>query len=231
MTLSSLFGARPLAAVAIGAALLVAINLAFGPLIPTAILIVLAVVAVTRACRDRVSSRIYHPVLASAGLICCALVLVGGPNAAFAATIVIPDALTSSLQDILGGAVAAVISALIGWIAITLKTKFNIDIEAQHRNAIATFAQRQANSLIAAGAVKLNGVKIDVHSDTLAVAANAALVAIPDALKAFKLTPDRIADMIVAALPKQPAIAQAQAIAIDVVNPGTPSTGPLPAAG
>jgi hypothetical protein len=39
----------------------------------------------------------------------------------------------------------------------------------------------------------------------------------------FGLTPDTIEHMIVDMLPKQPSVAQAQAVAMDVANPATPS--------
>lgn len=145
------------------------------------------------------------------------------PNLAFAATIDIGQALNGSLQDIINGAVAALIAALVGWVAIVVKSKFSIDIEARHRDALTAFLQRQASSLIADGAVKLSGVKVEVKSEALAAAANTALAAIPGVLKFFGLTPEKIQGMIIDMLPKQPAVAQAQAVAIDVANPATPS--------
>lgn len=149
-------------------------------------------------------------------------VLILAPGFAFAATIDVGQALTGSLQDIINGAVTAVIAALVGWVIIVIKSKFGLDIEAAHRDALTTFLQRQASALIAQGAVKLSGVKIEVQNDALAAAANTALGAIPDALKFFGLTPAKIQGMIVDLLPKQPAVAQAAAVAIDTANPATP---------
>ncbi|MFZ5737202.1 MAG: hypothetical protein ACOY6K_10010 [Pseudomonadota bacterium] len=153
------------------------------------------------------------------------LLLAGTPFAA-AATISIPDALTGSLQEIITTAVTGLIAALIGWVAIVVKNKFNIDIEAKHREALTAFLTRQASGLVAMGAVNLNGVRIEVQNETLAQAANAALVAIPDALNFFGLTPQKIAGMIVDMLPAQPTVSAAQAVALDIANPATPSTGP-----
>jgi hypothetical protein len=93
----------------------------------------------------------------------------------------------------------------------------------RHREALTSFLQRQASGLVATGAVKLQGVKVEVQSAALAAAANAALAAIPNALNWFGLTPAKIEGMIADLLPKQPAVAQAQAVAIDVANPATPS--------
>ncbi|CAN7372316.1 hypothetical protein LJR220_003318 [Bradyrhizobium sp. LjRoot220] len=144
-------------------------------------------------------------------------------HSAFAAEINIGQALNGSLQEIINAAVTAAIATLVGWVAIVVKNKFNIDIEAKHRDALTAFLQRQASGLVAAGAVKLSGVKVEVKSEALASAANAGLAAIPGALAFFGLTPEKIQSMIVDMLPKQPAVAQAQAVAIDVANPATPS--------
>lgn len=146
------------------------------------------------------------------------------PTASFAASIDIGQALNGSLQDIINGAITALIAGLIGWVAMVFKNKFNIDIEARHREALTAFLQRQASGLVAAGAVKLSGVKVEVKSEALAAAANAGLAAIPGALAFFGLTPERIQSMIIDMLPKQPAVATAQAVAIDVANPATPSS-------
>lgn len=143
---------------------------------------------------------------------------------ALAASIDVGSAITGSLQEIITTAVTTLVAALIGWIAMVAKKKWNIDIEAAQREALTTFLQRQASSLVAAGAVKLNGVKIEVQNEALAAAANTAFQAIPGVLKFFDLTPVRIQQMIVDFIPKQPAVAQAAAIAIDVQNPGTPSS-------
>jgi hypothetical protein len=146
------------------------------------------------------------------------------PPAATAATIDVGQALTGSLQDVINAVVTAAIAGLVGWVLVVVKSKFNVDIEAQYRDALTAFLQRQASSLIADGAVKLSGVNVTVQNDALAAAANTALAAIPDVMKFFGLTPDKLQAMIVDMLPKQPAVAQAAAVAIDVANPATPST-------
>lgn len=140
-----------------------------------------------------------------------------------AADVVVGAAIADMLRDIVAPVVSAAVMALVGWVAMVLKNKFNVDIEAQYRDALTAFLQRQASSLIADGAVRLEGVKINVQNDALAAAANAAFTAIPQVMKFFNLTPDRIASMIVDMLPKQPAVAQAAAVAIDTANPSTAS--------
>ena len=155
--------------------------------------------------------------------------LVALTTAAPAATIDIGQAFNGSFQEIINGTAMAGITVLVGWVAFVAKNKFNIDIEAQYRATLTAFLQRQALSLIADGAVKLNGVKITVQNDALAAAANTALAAIPGVLQAFGLTPDKLQRMIVDMLPKQPSVAQAQAVAMDFANPATPSTAVMPA--
>lgn len=156
---------------------------------------------------------------------CCVLVALP----IHAATIDVGQAVSGSMVDLVNGAVAAGITALVAWVAMIVKTKFNIEIEAKHREALTAFAQRQAASLVAKGAVKVQGIKIEVSSDAVAVAANTALNAIPDALKFFGLTPEALQKRIVDMLPQQPAVAQAQAVALDEANPATSSGAPAPA--
>lgn len=142
---------------------------------------------------------------------------------AHAATIDIGAALGDTVRDIVSTVVTGALTAIIGWLAWVAKSRFNIEIEAGHREALRAFLERQANSLIAAGAVKLQGVKIEVNNEALASAANMALANVPQALAFFGLSTARVAQMIVDLIPKQPAAAEALAIAIDVKNPETAS--------
>lgn len=207
MKLTLLFGAF--------AAALAAVFVAFfhlGPALPLVIAIALCIFVLFRMTLPRRGFAVASVV---------AFVL--APSFAFAASIEIGQALNGGLQEIINAAVTALIAGLVGWLAIVVKSKFNIDIEARHREALTAFLQRQASGLIADGAVKLSGVRVEVKSDALAAAANAALSAIPGVLKFFGLTPEKLQGMIVDMLPKEPSVAAAQAVAIDVANPATPS--------
>lgn len=154
------------------------------------------------------------------------LVFVLMVSPADAAIIDVGQAFGTALQPYVDALVNAAIAALVGWVLYIVKDKFNVDIEARHREALTAFLQRQASSLVADGAVKLQGIKVEVKSEALALAADQALKAIPQALNFFGLTPARVRAMIVDMIPKEPAVAQAQAVAIDVQNPATPSTPP-----
>lgn len=142
---------------------------------------------------------------------------------AYAGILDIGAAFGAALQPYVDAAVNGAIAALIGWVLVVVKNRFNIAIEASHRDALTTFLQRQASSLVAAGAVKVQGIKIEVKNEALYAAANTALVAIPQALQFFGLSPAKVAEMIVDLIPKQPAVASAQAVALDANNPATPS--------
>jgi len=148
---------------------------------------------------------------------------------AHAATIEIGQAFGAAVQPYIDAAVQALLFAGLSWLWWVLKSKFKIDIDAGHRDALTAFIQRQASSLIADGLVRLNGTKINVPSDAMARAVNTAGTAIPEVVNHFGLTPEKLSAMIMDALPKQPSVAQAQAIALDVQNPATPSVPAVPA--
>lgn len=135
----------------------------------------------------------------------------------------IGQAFTGSLKDVVNAIATALISALVGWVLWVIKQKFGVDLESKYRETLTQFLQRQASGLIAQGAVKLEGVKVTVKSEALARAANLALEAIPDTMNFFKLTPARVADMIVDLIPKEPSVATAAAVALDASNPETPT--------
>jgi hypothetical protein len=91
------------------------------------------------------------------------------------------------------------------WLFWLLRTKLNINIDAEHRASITAAAQRQAASLIADGKVALQGKTITVDNEALAEAANAALAAAPDAAARFGLTPESVAKRIVDFIPQSTA--------------------------
>jgi hypothetical protein len=157
----------------------------------------------------------------------CALVMLTSVAWAQGTVVAVDHTWAESIRDIAVTLVAGVTTAFLGWMSYWVKQKFGVDIEAKHREAIAAFVSRQASGLIAAGAVKLEGIKIDVKSEALASAARMAMAAIPDALAYFGLTPGKIAEMIVDVIPKEPSISGAQAVAIDVKNPQTPTAAPV----
>ena len=103
--------------------------------------------------------------------------------------------------------VGAVLSALVGWILVIAKSKLNISIDDSMRSALETWLKNQASSLVAAGVVKVEGLKISVPNAYVAAAANTAGTLIPDALAHFGLSPDVLAAKIVNAIPQVPTVA------------------------
>ena len=108
-------------------------------------------------------------------------------------------------EPYINAAVNSLIMAGLTWLFWLLRTKLNINIDAEHRASITAAAQRQAASLIADGKVALQGKTITVDNEALAEAANAALVAAPDAAARFGLTPESVAKRIVDFIPQSTA--------------------------
>lgn len=153
-----------------------------------------------------------------------AVVIMFAPGFAFADTINIGQAFSTSLQPYIDAIVSALLALLVGYALYAAQKYLGIKAEEGLRQGLTQFLQRQASSLVADGMVKLSGVKIEVSSPALAAAANTALTAVPDAMNKFGLTPEKVQGMIIDMLPKEPSVAAAQAVAIDVANPATPST-------
>lgn len=89
--------------------------------------------------------------------------------------------------------------------AIIGKSKYSQWLDQSSRDALETFLKNRASSLIADGAVRIQGKAVHVDSNLLFRAATEASTAIPDALKRFKLTPDVVAQKIIDAIPQVPA--------------------------
>lgn len=114
-----------------------------------------------------------------------------------------------ALEPYVNSLVGLAISALVGWLLYLAKSKLNLSIDDSMRDALQTWLTRQAQSLVADGAVKVSGLTIEVKSAALASAANLAIKEIPDAAKHFGMTPERLAEMIKDKLPAVPAVASA----------------------
>jgi hypothetical protein len=112
------------------------------------------------------------------------------------------------LEPYIDAAVNALILAAMGWFAFFLRTRLNISIDQGQRDALTKFLQNRASSLIADGAVRMDGVTVKVNNERLADAVNAAAASIPDAVAHFGLTPDVLSAKIIDAIPQVPAGAQ-----------------------
>lgn len=117
----------------------------------------------------------------------------------------IGQAFAPIVQPYIDAAVNALIVAAVGWLGWFFKAKLGINIDQGHADALARFAQGRANSLIADGMVKMDGLKVNIDSAALANEVNLASTMIPDAVAHFGVTPDQLAAKIKDALPQVPA--------------------------
>lgn len=146
------------------------------------------------------------------------------PGYARADAINIGAAFGPVVQPFIDTIVQGLIALLIGVVAWAAQKYLNIKFEGANRDALTAWLQRQAQSLVADGMVRLNGVQVTVDSPALAAIVNTASTHIPDALKFFGLTSAQLGQMVIDHIPAVPSVAAAQAVALDVANPATPST-------
>lgn len=94
------------------------------------------------------------------------------------------------------------VMAVGGWLAELARRKFNLSIEASHRDALQTALTNGAGLVLNKLGNNLQGKTIDVHSALLATAIEYVTKAAPNALAQFDLGPKEIAERIVAKLPQ-----------------------------
>lgn len=133
------------------------------------------------------------------------------------------QAFSAALEPYINAAVNALIVAFVGWLGMILKNKFNVSIDEGHRDALVTALQNQAGSLIADGAVKMEGAKITVPDKALAQSANEIMAVIPDAAKRLGFTPEYLQKRILDMIPQTAAGAA-------MVAAATPPAAPAPKA-
>lgn len=136
------------------------------------------------------------------------------------------------LQPYIDAIVNALILAALGWAFKRFTDKTGIEIDQKHQDALRTFLQNQAGSLIADGMVKIEGKKISVDNGALAQHANEIFSRLPDAAKHFGITPDKVGDVVAAriidTIPQIAAGAQMLAQHATAAADDKPKTPPLP---
>ncbi len=123
-------------------------------------------------------------------------------SSAFAQTEVAVEGIYSVLQPYLLAVVSVVATAIVGWLAELLRRKFNLDIDAAHREALQTALTNGAGLLIGKAGSAVAGKKLDLKSVALAEAVNYVLQAVPDAVRHFGITPEAVAEKLQAKLPQ-----------------------------
>lgn len=101
-------------------------------------------------------------------------------------------------------AVGGLITVIGSVVALWLKQKFNIEIEAKDREAFQQSAMNAAGALIARGAVAVEEStgKMVISSGELAKVANTVSERVPDAIKRLGITPDQVQSLVMAKLPQ-----------------------------
>ena len=121
---------------------------------------------------------------------------------AFAQGEVAVEGFYSVVQPYLLAVVSVVATAIVGWLAELLRRKFNLDIDAAHREALQTALTNGAGLLIGKAGSAIAGKKLDLKSAALAEAVNYVLQAVPDAIRYFGITPEAVAEKLQAKLPQ-----------------------------
>lgn len=134
------------------------------------------------------------------GLTAAFFVFVSAP--AFAQGEVAAEGIYNVLQPYLLALVSVVATAIVGWLAELLRRKFNLDIDAAHRDALQTALTNGAGLLIGKAGDALASRKLDLKSAALAEAVNYVLQSVPDAIRHFGITPEAIAEKLQAKLPQ-----------------------------
>lgn len=161
-------------------------------------------------------------------------VAVQAPAQAGGGIINIGQAFGTVLQPYVDAVVQALIVGGVGWVGWIFKTKLGVTIDQGQRDALTKFLENAASSLVAAGAVQMQGKTVTVGSAAMAAEVNSAITRIPDALAHFGLDAPGAAklleDKIVDAIPQVPAgaaiIAQAHATASTAAPAAAPAQQP-----
>lgn len=96
----------------------------------------------------------------------------------------------------------ALIGALVPLVFAYVLKRWGIDVEKAHRDAFQTSLTNAAGLLIQKAAAGAATAKIDVRSPAMAEAIRYVQNGAPDAIKAWGITPERIATAIVAKIPQ-----------------------------
>lgn len=104
------------------------------------------------------------------------------------------------LEPYLVTLVSVIASALVGWIAIVIKNKFGLDIDAHMRETIQTAATNAAGALVARMEGPIGTISIDVRSKLVKDGVDMVIAKVPDAINHFKLSPEELAAIVQAKL-------------------------------
>lgn len=130
----------------------------------------------------------------------CVLLAACAVGPALAQTTVNLGDLFAPWAEMLIGAFAVLVTAILGWIAAQIKAKTGIDIEARHREALQTALTNAAGLVLSKLHGKAAEVEFDLRSVAVAQGVRYVMAAVPDAVERFGLSPEQLAEKLVAKL-------------------------------
>ena len=129
------------------------------------------------------------------------LFVIASMPAAFAQEAVTRTADFSFVFDYVAEAIASIVVVLAGVLMNKLRTKFNLNIDAQQRAVVEQGLQKAiAYAMAKAGPIARDKLVFQTDSEHVQTAAQYASTAIPAALAYFKITPQQLSNMIAARL-------------------------------
>lgn len=109
--------------------------------------------------------------------------------------------LTSLANDFVQSLVSLLASVIVGGAAWAAKRWFGLQVDAKQRESLHGAIERGISGALDVALKKLDGKTIlEIDNEVIAQAANYVVKLSPDAVKYFKLTPDKLADLIAAKL-------------------------------
>jgi hypothetical protein len=123
-------------------------------------------------------------------------------SAARADALVAVGEIWTGLVPYIVAAIGALISAAVGWLVYLVNKKLGLSIDDSLRDSLQTAAANAAGLVVNGLGHRLSGATIDVRSELVADAVNYVLKAAPDAVVHFGLTPEAVAEKILALLPR-----------------------------
>ncbi|WP_321339304.1 hypothetical protein [uncultured Cohaesibacter sp.] len=105
--------------------------------------------------------------------------------------------LTSLANDFVQSLVSLLASVIVGAAAWAAKRWFGLQMEAKQRESLHGAIERGIGSALETLLKKLDGkAGVEIDNEAVALVANYVVKMSPDAVKYFKLTPDKLADLI-----------------------------------
>lgn len=102
--------------------------------------------------------------------------------------------------EMLMSAVSVIIGGVLLYISTWVKAKFGIDIEARHREALQAALQNGAGLVLAKVSNKVDSVTIDMRHPLVKQAVQYVMESAPDAIQNFGLSPQQLAEKVIAKL-------------------------------